>query len=336
MHIAVCIEANQRLIPALEKLLNALKEKENQFAKIIKIGRTHLQDATPLTLGQEFSGYATQVQFGIERVKAALEPRMYYLAIGGTAVGTGLNTKANWSAKVSEQVSSITGLKFRSAPNKFEALASHDALVEFSGALNVLACSLNKIANDIRLLACGPRAGIGELMLPELEPGSSIMPGLVLFMLFYLFYFNFILKLGKVNPTQCEAMTMVCAQIQGNHVASTIGASQGHFELNVFKPMIVANVLRSIRLLADASISFTINCVAGIEANEKRINQLMRESLMLVTALNPHIGYDNAAKIAKTAHKEGATLKDTAIKLGLLTSEQFDQWVKPENMISPK
>ena len=336
MHIAVCIEANQRLIPALEKLLNALKEKENQFAKIIKIGRTHLQDATPLTLGQEFSGYATQVQFGIERVKAALEPRMYYLAIGGTAVGTGLNTKANWSAKVSEQVSSITGLKFRSAPNKFEALASHDALVEFSGALNVLACSLNKIANDIRLLACGPRAGIGELMLPELEPGSSIMPGLVLFMLFYLFYFNFILKLGKVNPTQCEAMTMVCAQIQGNHVASTIGASQGHFELNVFKPMIVANVLRSIRLLADASISFTVNCVTGIEANEKRINQLMRESLMLVTALNPHIGYDNAAKIAKTAHKEGATLKDTAIKLGLLTSEQFDQWVKPENMISPK
>ena len=336
MHIAVCIEANQRLIPALEKLLNALKEKENQFAKIIKIGRTHLQDATPLTLGQEFSGYATQVQFGIERVKAALEPRMYYLAIGGTAVGTGLNTKANWSAKVSEQVSSITGLKFRSAPNKFEALASHDALVEFSGALNVLACSLNKIANDIRLLACGPRAGIGELMLPELEPGSSIMPGLVLFMLFYLFYFNFILKLGKVNPTQCEAMTMVCAQIQGNHVAATIGASQGHFELNVFKPMIVANVLRSIRLLADASISFTVNCVTGIEANEKRINQLMRESLMLVTALNPHIGYDNAAKIAKTAHKEGATLKDTAIKLGLLTSEQFDQWVKPENMISPK
>lgn len=317
MHIATGIEANRILLPALEKLQVALATKEKQFAKIIKIGRTHLQDATPLTLGQEFSGYVTQVQFSIDRVKAALEPRMYYLAIGGTAVGTGLNTKEGWDVEVARQVSEITKLHFRAAPNKFEGLAAHDAMVELSGALNVVACSLNKIANDIRLLASGPRSGIGELLLPELEPGSSIMP-------------------GKVNPTQCEAITMVCAQVQGNHVATTIGATQGHFELNVFKPMIAANVLRSIRLLADASISFTVNCVEGIEANEKRIDQLMKESLMLVTALNTHIGYDKAAQIAKTAHKEGGTLKDTAIKLGHLTAEQFDQWVRPENMVSPK
>ena len=317
MHIATGIEANKTLIPALEQLYESLVKKEKEFASIIKIGRTHLQDATPLTLGQEFSGYATQVKFGIERVKAALEPRIYYLAIGGTAVGTGLNTKTGWDSDVAKQVSEITKLNFRAAPNKFEGLAAHDAMVELSGSLNVLACSLNKIANDIRLLASGPRSGIGELLLPELEPGSSIMP-------------------GKVNPTQCEALTMVCAQVQGNHVATTIGATQGHFELNVFKPMIAANVLRSIRLLADASVSFTINCVDGIQANEKRIEQLMRESLMLVTALNTHIGYDKAALIAKTAHKEGGNLKDTAIKLGFLTAEQFDQWVKPENMISPK
>lgn len=258
-----------------------------------------------------------QVRFGIERVKAALEPRVYYLAIGGTAVGTGLNTKQGWDTAVSAEVAKLTGLPFKSAPNKFESLAAHDAFVELSGALNVLACSLNKIANDIRLLASGPRSGIGELLLPELEPGSSIMP-------------------GKVNPTQCEAMTMVCAQVQGNHVAVTIGATQGHFELNVFKPLIASNVLRSVRLLADASISFTTNCVQGIKSNDKRIDQLMKESLMLVTALNPHIGYDKAAQIAKKAHHDGATLKETAIKLGYLTAEQFDQWVRPADMVGPK
>nr|XP_027200605.1 fumarate hydratase, mitochondrial-like [Dermatophagoides pteronyssinus] len=317
MHIAAAIEVNKVLIPALEKLYQSLMAKQNEFDKIIKIGRTHLQDATPLTLGQEFSGYSAQIQLGIDRLKSALEPRVYYLAIGGTAVGTGLNTRVGWDNDVCRQISDITGLNFRPAPNKFEALASHDAMVELSGALNVLACSLNKIANDIRLLASGPRSGIGELLLPELEPGSSIMP-------------------GKVNPTQCEAMTMVCAQVQGNHVATTIGGTQGHFELNVFKPMMAANVLRSSRLLADASVSFTKNCVDGIQANEKRIEQLMRDSLMLVTALNPHIGYDNAALIAKTAHKQGGNLKDTAIKLGLLTAEQFDQWVRPENMVGPK
>lgn len=317
MHIAAGVVANQTLIPALEQLQSALEVKEKQFERIIKIGRTHLQDATPLTLGQEFSGYVAQVRYSIERIRTALEPRIYYLAIGGTAVGTGLNTKVGWDSNVAEQVANITGLPFRAAPNKFEALAAHDAIVELSGALNVIACSLNKIANDIRLLASGPRSGIGELLLPELEPGSSIMP-------------------GKVNPTQCEAITMVCAQVQGNHVATTIGGTQGHFELNVFKPMMAANVLRSMRLLADASISFTVNCVQGIEANEQRIGQLMRDSLMLVTALNPHIGYDKAAQIAKTAHKEGGNLRETAIKLGHLTGEQFDQWVRPENMVGPK
>ncbi|KAH9400282.1 hypothetical protein TYRP_001843 [Tyrophagus putrescentiae] len=317
MHIAAGVEAVKVLLPALAKLQAALEAKERQFASIIKIGRTHLQDATPLTLGQEFSGYAAQVKLSIDRVQAALEPRLYCLAIGGTAVGTGLNTKVGWDEAVAREVATITGLPFRAAPNKFEALAAHDAMVELSGALNTIACSLNKIANDVRLLASGPRSGIGELLLPELEPGSSIMP-------------------GKVNPTQCEALTMVCAQVQGNHVAATIGGTQGHFELNVFKPMIAANVLRSIRLLADASTSFTVNCVEGIQANEGRIEQLMRESLMLVTALNTHIGYDKAAQIAKTAHKEGGTLKETAIKLGHLTAEQFDQWVRPENMVGPK
>lgn len=316
MHIAAAVEANRLLLPALDKLHNALRSKEREFATIIKNGRTHLQDATPLTLGQEFSGYAHQVQFGIDRIKAALEPRLYYLAIGGTAVGTGLNTKVGWDSKVCQQVSTITGLNFRPAPNKFEALASHDAFVEISGALNVVAVSLNKIANDIRLLASGPRSGIGELILPELEPGSSIMP-------------------GKVNPTQCEALTMVCAQVQGNNVAVTIGGTQGHFELNVFKPLMASNVLRSVRLLADASVSFTENCVKGINANERRIKQLMEESLMLVTALNPHIGYDKAAKIAKKAHKENLTLKEAAIQLGFLTAEDFDKWVRPENMVGP-
>ena len=317
MHIATAVQAHQQLIPALKTLHASLVAKQKQFEKIIKIGRTHCQDAVPLTLGQEFSGYASQIEFGIQRVLAALEPRMYYLAIGGTAVGTGLNTKVGWDEAVSKTVADITKLPFRAAPNKFEALASHDAMVEFSGALNTVAVSLMKIANDIRLLASGPRCGLGELQLPELEPGSSIMP-------------------GKVNPTQCEAITMVCAQVMGNHTAVTIGGSYGHFELNVFKPVIVANVLRSITLISDSVISFTKNCVDGIEANEKRISQLLNESLMLVTALNPHIGYDNAAKIAKTAHKEGTTLKEAAVKSGILTGEQFDQWIKPETMIGPK
>ena len=253
----------------------------------------------------------------VERVKAALEPRVYYLAIGGTAVGTGLNTKKGWDTAVSDAVAKLTGLPFRPAPNKFEALASHDAMVELSGALNVVAVSIMKIANDIRLLASGPRCGLGEIALPELEPGSSIMP-------------------GKVNPTQCEAITMVAAQVMGNHVAVTVGGANGHFELNVFKPMMVANVLRSITLLADSVNSFTDTCVVGITANAKRINQLLNESLMLVTALNPHIGYDKAAAIAKQAHKEGLTLKQAAVKSGHLTAEQFDQWVRPENMIGPK
>jgi len=317
MHVSCAIEANKRLIPSLTQLLTSLEKKEKEFNNIIKIGRTHCQDAVPLTLGQEFSGYATQVRFAIDRVKAALDPRMYYLAIGGTAVGTGLNTKKGWDETVSKTIANLTGLPFRASLNKFEALASHDALVELSGALNVAAVSLMKIANDIRLLASGPRCGLGELQLPELEPGSSIMP-------------------GKVNPTQCEAITMVCAQVMGNHVAVTVGGSNGHFELNVFKPVMVANVLRSITLISDSVVSFTTNCVDGIQANEKRIQQLLNESLMLVTALNPHIGYDNAAAIAKKAHKEGTTLKDAAIASGLLTAEQFDQWIRPETMIGPK
>jgi fumarate hydratase class II len=317
MHIATAVEANARLIPSLQKLATSLRQKEKEFNSLIKIGRTHCQDAVPLTLGQEFSGYATQVEFGIDRIRAALEPRMYYLAIGGTAVGTGLNTKVGWDENVSKTIADLTKLPFRAAPNKFEALACHDAMIEFSGALNVLAASIMKIANDIRLLASGPRCGLGEIVLPELEPGSSIMP-------------------GKVNPTQCEAITMVCAQVMGNHVAVTVGGSNGHFELNVFKPMMVANVLRSLTLISDSVVSFTTNCVDGIEANEKRINQLLNESLMLVTALNPHIGYDNAAKIAKTAHKNGLTLKDACVQSGILTAEQFDQWVRPADMIGPK
>lgn len=316
MHIAAAVEANHTLIPALAHLQQALEKKAKEFDKIVKIGRTHLQDATPLTLGQEFSGYATQMQYGIERVKACL-PRLYQLAQGGTAVGTGLNAKVGFDTKFAAEIANLTKLPFITAPNKFEALATHDALVEFSGALNTLAVSLMKIANDIRLLGSGPRCGFGELSLPENEPGSSIMP-------------------GKVNPTQSEAMTMVAAQVMGNHVAVTVGGSNGHFELNVFKPVIIYNVLQSLRLIADACMSFTDNCVVGIEANTSRITQLLNESLMLVTALNPHIGYDNAAKVAKKAHKEGTTLKAAAMELGLLTSEQFDQWVRPESMIAPK
>lgn len=316
MHIAAAVEINESLIPALMRLHNALQKKSKDWKNIIKIGRTHLQDATPLTLGQEFSGYATQIAYGIERMKATL-PRLYMLAQGGTAVGTGLNAKAGFAEGFAEEVARVTELPFITAPNKFEALASHDAMVEASGALNVLACSLMKIANDIRLLGSGPRCGLGELSLPENEPGSSIMP-------------------GKVNPTQCEAMTMVCAQVMGNHVAVSVGGATGHFELNVFKPVIAYNVLQSIRLIADASVSFTDNCVSGIEANVERIEKLRDESLMLVTALNPHIGYDNAAKIAKKAHKEGTTLKQAALSLKLLTAEQFDEWVRPEDMVGPK
>ncbi|XP_069625535.1 fumarate hydratase, mitochondrial isoform X2 [Ranitomeya imitator] len=316
MHIAAAKEVNEILLPGLKRLHDALERKSKEFVNIIKIGRTHTQDAVPLTLGQEFSAYVQQIKYGIARIEAAL-PRVYELAAGGTAVGTGLNTRIGFAEKVASKVSELTGLPFITAPNKFEALAAHDALVELSGALNTVACSLMKIANDIRFLGSGPRSGLGELILPENEPGSSIMP-------------------GKVNPTQCEAVTMVAAQVMGNHVAVTIGASNGHFELNVFKPLIIKNILNSVRLLGDASVSFTDNCIVGIQANTDRINKLMNESLMLVTALNPHIGYDKAAKIAKTAHKEGGTLKETAVKLGILTAEQFDQLVRPEDMLGPK
>jgi len=316
MHIACAMEFRNSLIPALHHLHKALDRKAHAFAEIVKIGRTHLQDATPLTLGQEFSGYAKQIEYGIERVAGTL-PRVYRLAQGGTAVGTGLNAKTGFDVAFARHVAEMTKLHFVTAENKFEALASHDAMVEASGALNVLAASLMKIANDVRMLGSGPRCGIGEISLPENEPGSSIMP-------------------GKVNPTQSEAMTMVCAQVMGNHVAVTVGGSNGHFELNVFKPVIIHNVLQSARLIADACMSFTDNCVAGIEPNRERIDQLLFGSLMLVTALNPHIGYDNAAKIAKKAHAEGTTLKQAALALGLLTSEQFDRWVRPEQMTGPR
>ncbi len=316
MHIAAAMQINSELLPALKHLQKALDKKAKEFKNIVKIGRTNLQDATPLTLGQEFSGYVTQIEYGIERIENTL-PRIYQLAQGGTAVGTGLNAKVGFDTKFAAEVAKITGLKFKTAPNKFEALAAHDALVELSGALNTVAVSLMKIANDIRLLGSGPRCGIGELSLPENEPGSSIMP-------------------GKVNPTQSEAMTMVCAQVMGNHTAVTIAGATGHFELNVFKPVIIYNVLQSIKLIADASNSFADNCVVGIEANKERITKLMNESLMLVTALNPHIGYDNAAKVAKKAHKEGTTLKQAAMKLKLLNEKDFDKWVRPEDMIGPK
>lgn len=315
MHIAVADQIYNRLLPAMESFHVSMEKKQNEFQKIVKIGRTHLMDATPLTLGQEFSGYAMQIKHGIARVKNTL-PHLHELAIGGTAVGTGLNAHKDFSQTVSQFLAKETGIPFVSAENKFEALASHDALVEVSGALRTLAVSLMKIANDIRLLGSGPRSGFGELLLPENEPGSSIMP-------------------GKVNPTQSESMTMVCAQVMGNDVATTIGGLNGHFELNVFKPVIVFNVLNSVRLLADSLDSFRVNCLDGIKANTTQIKKHLENSLMLVTALNPHIGYDNAAKIAKTAHKNGTTLKEEAVKLGLMTSEQFDQWVRPEEMIGP-
>jgi len=316
MHIAAVEEIHRRLIPMVTKLRDALQKKSDEFKDYIKIGRTHLMDATPLTLGQEFSAYVQQLTNGLERINAAL-PRLYEIALGGTAVGTGLNTHPEFAVKAAKNISEISGLPFITGRNKFEGLAAHDALVEFSGVLKTLAVSLMKIANDIRLLGSGPRCGIGELNLPANEPGSSIMP-------------------GKVNPTQSEAMTMVCAQVMGNDVAVNIGGATGHFELNVFKPVIIYNVLQSIRLISDACESFTDNCVVGIEPNEKNINKHLTESLMLVTALNPHIGYDNAAKIAKKAHAEGKTLKEVAVELGLLTEEKFDEVVRPEQMIGPK
>eukprot|EP00261_Vitis_vinifera_P038976 XP_019080219.1 PREDICTED: fumarate hydratase 1, mitochondrial isoform X2 [Vitis vinifera] len=315
MHIAAGVEINSRFIPKLKQLHTSLHSKSLEFKDIIKIGRTHTQDATPLTLGQEFSGYSTQVKYGIDRVMCTL-PRMYQLAQGGMAVGTGLNTKKGFDVKIAATVAEETNLPFITSENKFEALAAHDAFVETSGALNTICASLMKIGNDIRLLGSGPRCGLGELTLPDNEPGSSIMP-------------------GKVNPTQCEALTMVCAQVMGNHVAITVGGSNGHFELNVYKPLIASGLLRSLRLLGDASASFEKNCIRGIQANQERISKLLHESLMLVTSLNPKIGYDNAAAVAKKAHKEGTTLKHAALNLGVLTSEEFEKLVVPEKMIGP-
>jgi fumarate hydratase class II len=315
MHIAAAQQTITRLLPALREMQSALETKSSDFADIVKIGRTHLQDATPLTLGQEFSGYACQIENGVRRVESAL-PRILELAQGGTAVGTGLNAAPGFAEAFAAEVARMTGLDFVSAPNKFEALAAHDALVELSGALNTVAVSAMKIANDIRLLASGPRCGIGELVLPENEPGSSIMP-------------------GKVNPTQAEALTMVAVEVMGNHVAVTIAGSQGHLELNVFKPVIIFNVLRSIRLLADAAESFTENCVAGIEPDRARIAELVERSLMLVTALTPRIGYDAAAKVARKAHAEKITLREAAAALGVLDPEEFDRLVRPEAMVHP-
>lgn len=316
MHIAVVLEVQERLLPGLQVLLKSLETKKEEFKDIVKIGRTHLQDATPLTLGQEFSSFVQQIENGIERVKATL-PRLYHLAAGGTAVGTGLNSRIGFAEKVAAKIAEETGYPFVTAPNKFEALSAHDALVELHGSLNVLACSLMKIANDIRHLGSGPRCGIGELSLPENEAGSSIMP-------------------GKVNPTQCEAVTMVAAQVMGNHVAVTVGGSNGHFQLNVFKPVIVTNVLQSVRLIGDSCVSFSKNCVDGITPNMEKINRFVNESLMLVTALNPHIGYDRAAKIAKHAHTTGTTLKMAAVSLQMLTEEEFDIKVQPKDMLGPK
>jgi fumarate hydratase class II len=316
MHIAVVEEIHRRLIPMVTKLRDAIAAKSKEFRDIIKIGRTHLMDATPLTLGQEFSGYTQQLTNGLERINGCM-PRLYELALGGTAVGTGLNTHPDFAVKSAAKIASITGLPFITARNKFEALAAHDALVELSGVLKTIAASLMKIANDIRWLGSGPRSGIGELSLPENEPGSSIMP-------------------GKVNPTQCEAITMVCAQVFGNDVAVNFGGAMGNFELNVFKPVIIYNVLQSIKLLADSCESFTDHCIVGIEANKANIKKHLENSLMLVTALNPHIGYDNAAKVAKKAHKENKTLKEAVVELNLMTAEKFDEVVRPEKMIGPR
>ena len=315
MAIATAEQTVQHLIPSLRYLHDALQAKAEEWASIVKIGRTHFMDAVPLTLGQEFSGYVQQVAYGIKRAEQTL-PRLYELALGGTAVGTGINSHPDYAVKVAEEIADFTGLPFVTAPNKFEALAAHDAQVELAGVLNTIAVSLMKIANDVRMLGSGPRAGLGELNLPANEPGSSIMP-------------------GKVNPTQSEALTMVCAQVMGNAVAVSVGGSNGHFELNVFKPVMAFNNLQSIKLLGDAAVSFTDNCVVGIEPNYGRIDELMRSSLMLVTALNPHIGYDNAAAIAKKAHADNGTLLSAGLELGLLTEEQFADWVKPEEMTRP-
>lgn len=316
MHIAAGEQVHHALLPALEKLHKTLDNKANDFKDIIKIGRTHLQDATPVTLGQEFSGYACQIKYGIERVKTTL-PRVMQLAQGGTAVGTGINSKKGFAEGFAKHVADVTGLDFVTAENKFESLAAHDAMVELSGALNTIATSLMKIANDIRLLGSGPRCGIGEIILPANEPGSSIMP-------------------GKVNPTQCEALTMVAAQVMGNNVTVSVAGSNGHFELNVFKPVMIYNVLQSIKLIADGCNSFTDNCVVGIEADLDKIHTNLHGSLMLVTSLNPHIGYDNATKIAKKAYNDGTSLKEAALALELLTEEQFKEYIQPEKMIGPK
>lgn len=316
MHIAAVLELENTLLPSLRSLRNALQKKVEKFDKIIKIGRTHLQDATPLTLGQEFSGYVAQLDRNIERVEASL-PHLRYLAQGGTAVGTGLNTFKGFAEGIAEEVTKLTGTEFKTAPNKFEVLAAHDSIVEASGSLNTLACSLFKIAQDIRYLGSGPRCGLGELTLPENEPGSSIMP-------------------GKVNPTQCESLTMICSQVMGNHVAATVGGMNGQFELNVFKPLMIRNLLHSVRILSDGMKSFEKHLVEGLEANEPRINTLLHESLMLVTCLNPVIGYDMASKVAKNAHKKGITLKESAMELKALSEEEFDKHVRPELMLSPK
>jgi fumarate hydratase, class II len=316
MHIAAAQEIVHKLLPSLKKMYKELNKKAKEFKHIIKIGRTHTQDATPLTLGQEFSGYATQVKYSIRRIKSTL-PALYQLAQGATAVGTGMNSIKGFEILFAKEVSNITKLPFVTANNKFEALAAHDAIVEASGMLNTTAVSLMKIANDIRFLGSGPRCGIGEISLPQNEPGSSIMP-------------------GKVNPTQSEALTMICAQVMGNNTTISIAGSNGHFELNVFKPVMIYNLLQSIQLLSDGCQSFTKRCIVGIGANEERINKLRDESLMLVTALNPHIGYDNATKIAKKAYKDNSTLLEAALTLKLLTKEQFKRWVIPKEMIKPK
>lgn len=313
MHIAAVVEIEETLKPALKHLRSTLEAKEKAFADIVKIGRTHMQDAVPLTLGQEFSGYAMQIELGLDRIDDAMK-RLRKLAQGGTALGTGLNAPKGFDVEFAKQTSDITGIAFETAQNKFEALAAHDACVEMSGVMNVLATSLMKIGNDIRLLGSGPRCGLGELVLPANEPGSSIMP-------------------GKVNPTQAEALTMVCAQVIGNHVAVTVGGSNGHLDLNVFKPVIIYNLLQSIRLIADASASFADNCIAGLEADQEKINHYVEQSLMLVTALAPHIGYDNAAAVAKKAHKDRSSLKEATIALGLLDGDKFDELVQVRDMI---